>query len=559
MNRHMKWWGWGDPQHPFTVADKPALWPYIVKTLGLPDNPDLISSPAVSLEEVALPEPRLDGPLLRALEDALAPSQITSDRLERIVHSYGKSFRDLWRIRRGIVSRAPDCICYPESEEDVARILALAQEHDAIVIPFGGGSNIAGCLEAIDGSDRMVISLDLQRMNRVLEIDSVSRVARIQPGILGPQLEQELNKAGMTLGHFPDSFQFSTLGGWVATRSAGMQSDKYGKIEDMVIALRMVTPQGTIVTRQVPKSSNGIDVRHLCIGSEGILGVITELTMQVHPLPEVKEYGTYLFADFEEAVGALYECAEKKISPSMTRLNDAMKTALSFAFKTKKSRWAELVGRGMKRYLRSVKKMDLERAALLLVCFEGTRSEVRAQKKAAGAVYRKYGAVSLGKKPGQEFSKTKYDFPYIRDFIMDRGVIADVSETSTCWANLIPLYRKAREAIVNAMGDQYSFCGCHISHTYHTGASLYFTFVCKETGAGLEQYLRIKQAAEDAFLQFGGTLSHHHAVGYEHRPWIEQEISCTGIEAVKALKQGLDPKQIMNPGKIIPCEHLVER
>ena len=205
--------------------------------------------------------------------------QICDSRRERVIHAYGKGFRDLFRMRRGMAEGAPDLVLYPESEHDVLMTLRAAARHDVVVIPFGGGSNIAGCLERSERR-RMAVSLDMRRMRRVLEVDTESFTARIEAGAFGPDLEEQLNGYGLTLGHFPDSFLHSTLGGWIATRSAGMQSDKYGKIEDMVIALRMVTPVGVLATRTVPKSSNGIDVNHLCIGSEGTLGVITEATMQ---------------------------------------------------------------------------------------------------------------------------------------------------------------------------------------------------------------------------------------------------------------------------------------
>lgn len=543
----MKWYGWGDPNKSFDLSNQPHLWPYIVKITGVEDNLPFRPTPPVQLESIQIPPSKENPPFLSVLRE----DQISNTHYDRVTHSYGKSLRDLWRIRNGQISRAPDYVCYPESEQDVVEIVKLASEHNVVLIPFGGGSNIAGCLEVMD-SERMVVSLDMRRMNRVLQIDRKSLTATIEPGIMGPELERELNRSQVTLGHFPDSFEYSTLGGWVATRSAGMQSDKYGKIEDMVLSLRMVTPQGTIVTRTVPKSSNGIDVRHLCIGSEGILGIITEVTVQIHPIPAQKEYYAFLFPSFEKGVAAVYECARKGISPAITRLNDEVKTALSFAFKTKGHWLKELIGKAFKFYLKTVKRFDLEQSSLLIIALEG---DVEAQYKQVAAIYKKHGAVALGTEPGKAFEKGKYDFPYIRDFVMDRGITADVSETSTVWSNLMPLYYQARKAIEEAIGrtGAIPWCSCHISHTYHSGASLYFTFACKQRkGDEMAQYQAIKKAAEDAFMHFGGTLSHHHAVGFEHLPWMESEVSEPGLIALKALKQGIDPQSILNPGKIIP-------
>ena len=277
--RHMKWWGWGYEDVFFDDSDKPALWPYLKSELDIVEEE---STPSVKFEEIELPERKINGGFLEAVKVELDESQIADDKKTRLIHSTGKSFRDLWRLRHGIIKCAPDCVVFPENEEDVAAIVSAAHEQGVVLIPFGAGSNIAGCLEPRDRDGRMVVSLDMCRMHKVLEVDQRSLTARIQPGVYGQHMEDQLLEHGVTLGHFPDSFLHSTLGGWVATRSAGMQSDRYGKIEDMVISLRMVTPSGTIVTRTVPKSSNGIDVRHLCIGSEGILGVITEVVVKVH-------------------------------------------------------------------------------------------------------------------------------------------------------------------------------------------------------------------------------------------------------------------------------------
>lgn len=549
----MKWWGWGKKGLEFNIEDKPDLWPYIADILGIAGEPE--STSPVPLDSIMLPEPILNDAFISKANSILSEDQIRADKQDRLIHAYGKSFRDLWRIRRGIIDAAPDCVIYPSSEEEVVKIVRLAAENDVILIPFGGGSNIAGCVEANHRDQRMVVSLDMKRMRRVIDVDQKSCTATIEAGVLGPDMEEQLQQHGMTLGHFPDSFEYSTLGGWIATRSAGMQSDKYGKIEDMVLSLRMVTTEGTIVTRAVPKSSNGIDVNHVCIGSEGILGVITRAVMQVHRIPQRRASYGYLFPNFESGVNALYRCFEMECQPSMVRLNDPVKTALSFAYKSKSGGLKAQVGKAVKGYFKHVKRFDFDKACLLLVIFEGERRHFLRQRSQVDDIYKEYGAVNLGREPGKAFERGKYDFPYLRDYVMDRNIMADVSETSTVWGHLLPLYYASHEAIERAIRDTGSkpFVGCHISHSYHTGASLYFTFGCvQKKGRELEQYLYVKKAAEDAFMQNGGTLSHHHAVGYEHMPWITEDISETGIRAVQALKSGLDPKGIMNPGKIVP-------
>ena len=555
--RHMKWWGWGDVEAGFNPIAHPGFWPYAKSALGI--EREIPPTPPVALDAVQLPEAIVNPRFLAGLTSALDPNQVCDSRYERVIHAYGKGFRDLFRLRRGSAEGAPDLVVYPESENDVLVTLRAAAHHDVMVIPFGGGSNISGCLERME-TRRMAVSLDMRRMRRVLAVDAESFTARAEAGVFGPDLEEQLGTHGMTLGHFPDSFLHSTLGGWIATRSAGMQSDKYGKIEDMVIALRMVTPEGVLATRTVPKSSNGIDVNHLCVGSEGTLGVITEATLQVHPRPESRLVPAYLFPEFEAGLQAMRECVRKECMPSMVRLNDPDKTALSLAFKPPSSRLSQAASKIFKRYLQ-VKGFDLPRACLMLTSFEGRRDDVTRQLRQVNAIYRKFGGVSLGSSSGRSFEATKYDFPHIRDFLLERDATTDVSETATVWSNILPLYQATMKAIRDGVLESGvpPWSGCHISHTYRSGASLYFTFgFMQRKGHEMEQYLNVKRAAQQSFIDGGATLSHHHAVGTEHLPWLSADISPLGVKAVAAIKPGLDPDNIMNPGRLQPSQHPFE-
>ena len=552
--RHMKWWGWGHEDVTFDDSTKPELWPYLKRELGVDE---IRWEKPVAFEDVTLPEQKNNEAFLAAIRAGLGDGQVVDDKKSRLVHAAGKSFRDLWLMRHGQVQFAPDCVVYPDTEEDVALVVRAAHEHGVVLVPFGGGSNIAGCLVPSDRGGRMVVSLDMCRMHRVLEVDRYSLTARIQPGVYGQHLEDQLAEHGVTLGHFPDSFLHSTLGGWVATRSAGMQSDIYGKIEDMVISLRMVTPSGTIITRTVPKSSNGIDIKHLCIGSEGILGVITEVVVQAHHKPEKEDWYGWLFPDFKSGLDAIHECHRGDCMPTVTRLNDPKKTALSFAFKHPKTGIKDKIAKAFKWYIGNVKKIDFNQCCLMVVKYEGTPQAFNRIKNRVTAIYKKHRGVCLGAEPGRSFAKVKFDFPHLRDYVMDRSIMADVSETATTWDNLRTLHESGLADVEQAIKDTGvdAWVGCHLSHSYRTGASLYFTFGClQREGREIEQYLYVKKAAEDAFMKNGGTLSHHHAVGTEHLPWVEEDLSPTGLKAVKALKAGLDPNDIMNPGKIIPSE-----
>jgi alkyldihydroxyacetonephosphate synthase len=555
--KQMKWWGWGSEDESLSLSDKPHLLSFITNRLGLSATLE-IRNP-LDFNKIEL-SPVLENPqFIKDLQGQLEPEQISSDKMERLVHAFGKSFRDLWCVRNGKVKYAPDCVIYPESDEDVRCLLESAARNNVVLVPFGGGTNISGCLEPLN-QGRMVVSVDMKGMSRLLHLDSYSQIARFQAGVLGPELETQLNAQGYTLGHFPDSFVYSSLGGWVCTRGAGMYSDKYGKIEDMIISLRMISPSGVLETRTVPKSSNGIDMNHLCAGSEGTLGIVTEVSLKIHQLPKCnKSYG-YLFQDFESGLQAVYQCRKSGIIPIFSRLNDSDKTALSMAFRPSLSPLKTMLYRVFNQYLKNMKQININRSCMLISAFAGNEKQVDQQSRQAAAIYKKHGGVNAGQSPGRAFDKSKFDLPHIRDFLLERGIMSDVSETTTTWNNISPLYNAVRQAIEKAIRQtgQLPFVGCHISHNYHGGACLYFTFACAmSVGMELEQYLFIKKAAQDAFINNGATLSHHHAVGLEHLPWLSKDISAAGIQAIRGLKSGLDPENIMNPGKLIPGEEVL--
>jgi alkyldihydroxyacetonephosphate synthase len=546
----MKWWGWGDPKLTFPMADKPILWPWIVKKLGITsDSPMALP---VNLSSIQLAPSRASAELLAELHHILRPEQITLDPLERLLHSYGKSFPDLFRVRNGVVKRAPDAVLLPESHEQAEALVKLAHQHNFCLIPFGGGTNIVGGINPQADDSRPMMTLSLRNMNRLISLDTESRTATIQAGALGPKLEADLAEQGYSLGHYPDSFEYSTLGGWLATRSAGMQSDAYGKIEDMVVSIKMVTPSGTIITKAVPASSTGPDLNRIMVGSEGILGVITEATMRVHKIPVLKDYRGYLFKNFEDGVRGIQECLERGFVPSMVRFQDSGESELAFNMKAPKhglERWVQSL---VKRWLKS---RGYTEPCILIVGFEGEEESIRATRRFASEILKRHGGFSLGKSVGDTWSRDKFNIPYLRDYVMDYGCMADVAETSTIWSNVLPLYAGTIEAVKERFGqdDGTGYIGCHISHTYQTGACLYFTFAARQPkGKEIEHYYEYKRLVTDTIMRLGGTLSHHHAVGIEHRPWMEQEVSPAGLQALHALKNSLDPKHVLNPGKLLP-------
>ncbi len=554
MVEHMKWWGWGRESVSFSHGDKPDLAPFVRTHIGL----DITRPPAQppAFADLAIPVPTLPEPLRAALVAAVGAEHVHTDAHDRVVHAYGKSLRDLVRIRNADLGRLPDAVVYPDGEQAVRAVLAAALDADAVVIPFGGGTNISGSLEAPRDETRPVLSVDLGRLDRVLEIDADARLARIQAGALGPHLEEQLNAQGWTLGHFPDSFSHSTLGGWIATRSSGMQSDKYGDIAEITRAVRVVTPAGILATRPVPSESTGPSVREMILGSEGRLGIITEATVQVHRVAEERVILGYFFPTWDDALVALRQIAESEASPTVTRVSDADETRFSFATRKKGSLATGLVSAGLKQYLRRVRNYDLDQMCLSFIGFEGTPAHVKAQRKIVGEIVGRHGGICVGTGPGQLYDQKKFDTPYIRDFLLGQGAVADVSETSASWSQLAPLYRgvvaRANKAFAEIGVDGWIMC--HLSHSYHSGACLYFTFAYESpaTLAAIEGYDTVKSAIQQGFLDLAGTLSHHHAVGLEHASWLGDDISPAGVHLLSVLFDGIDPGHNLNPGKIIP-------
>jgi alkyldihydroxyacetonephosphate synthase len=549
----MKWWGWGDESVSFTHRDKPALGPFLERHLGI--DVEQVTSRPVPFDGLNIPEPSLPSTLGVALERAVGSARLSTDPLDRVVHARGKSLRDLVRHRSGDIGRVPDVVVRPGDEEAVEAVLRAALDADAVVIPFGGGTNISGSLEALPSETRTVISVDMGEMDRVLSIDGDSRIARVQAGVLGPQLEEQLNAHGWNLGHFPDSFTHSTLGGWIATRSSGMQSDRYGDVADLTRAVRMATPAGMLSTRPVPSTSTGPSVREMVLGSEGRLGIITEATVHVHRLPELRTILGYLFPTWADGLAAMHEIAAGEAAPSVTRVSDAYETQFSFSTKKRDSPLDRVKSKALATYLQRRRRYDLGAMCLSFIGYEGTRDHVAAQRKLVGRIVSRRGGLCIGTGPGALFDQKKFDTPYIRDYLLDRGALADVSETSAPWSALPALYDNVMAAAHGAFGDLgvTGYIMCHLSHSYHAGACLYFTFAFKpsERREPLEEYDVVKSAIQQTFVDSGATLSHHHAVGTEHSRWLEQDLSAPGVEMLRALFEGMDPGSNLNPGKIV--------
>jgi alkyldihydroxyacetonephosphate synthase len=549
----MRWWGWGDEDVSFRDDDKPSLAPFLERHLGL--DVTRVTSRPVASETLRVPDPSLSADLRAALEGAVGDGHVSVEPMDRVVHARGKSLRDLVRHRRGELGRLPDVVVRPGTEDEVAAVLRAALEHDAVLIPFGGGTSISGSLEAPAEESRPIISLETGRLSRVLGVDAVSRLATVQAGVLGPDLERQLGAMGWTLGHLPDSFTHSTLGGWIATRSSGMQSDRYGDIADLTRAVRVVTPAGLLVTRPVPHTSTGPSVREMVLGSEGRLGVITEATVHVRQVPRRRTILGYLFPTWADSLAAMRDIAAADVSPSVTRVSDAYETAFSFATRKDPTVADRLKSRALTTYLERRRRFDTEAMCLSFIGYEGGDRHVALQRRLGGRIVSRHGGLCIGASPGELYDQKKFDTPYIRDFLLDRGALADVSETAAPWSRLQAVYDNVSAAAHGAF-DELGVRGylmCHLSHSYHAGACLYFTFAFLPTAADdeLAEYDRVKSAIQQAFVDSGATLSHHHAVGTEHARWLEEDVSAPGVAMLEALFGGVDPKANLNPGKIV--------
>ena len=549
---NLRWWGWGTLDNAYSLDNRPRFWPMLRAWLELPD--DLHERPPVTLEEVALRPQRLDDPVAASLRRLVGEHAVRVDKRSRVEHACGKAYRDLVRLRSGMVPNPPDAVVYPADEGQVALVLAWAADRDIAVIPFGGGSTVLGAVEPQPG-DQLVLALDLARLDRVVSLDQSSWTARIQAGALGPEVEAQLNERGYTLGHFPQSFEFSTLGGWIATRAAGQTSTGYGKIEDMTQAVRIVTPIGIAETRDTPASATGPSLLQVLVGSEGALGVITEATMRVRPRPPAQDYRGFLFRTLGDGVAALRDLIQHGPRPTIARLSDAQETA-GFAMLAHGHRGPRLLAdRAIEMYLAQKGYSLTGGSCFLLLGYDGEPGRLGALWRQASPICRDHDGLSVGKAAGESWKRDRFAHPYLRDTLLGAGVMVDTLETATSWSNLLRLYEEMTAAIRVAIATTDGGPGyvmTHVSHMYEWGASLYTTFLGRQAaGQELEQWWEVKRAATEAILAAGGTLSHHHGIGRDHAPWLAQEIGPVGMNALQGLKQTFDPAGIMNPGVLV--------
>jgi len=490
--------------------------------------------PVPEPSELELPAPRLPAAARAQLSAAVGAEHVREDRQTRVMHTRGKSLADLLRLRARELDDAPDVVVAPGSHDEVLAVLRVCSEHRLAVVPYGGGTSVVGGLEPRRTGFSSVVALDVRRLDRVLEVDAESRIATLEPGLTAPQAEAQLAGHGFTIGHFPQSFEYVTVGGGAATRASGQASAGYGRFDERVVQIRLATPQGTVELGRAPKSAAGPDLRQLMLGSEGIFGVITSLTVELRPLPEERIFDGWRLESFAQGIVALRRLVQDGPVPTVLRLSDEAETAMNLARPT------ELGAPG-------------SGGCLAIVGYEGTAVDVRACRDGATAVLRECGA-ELDPGAGEGWARGRYKGPYLRDALLDAGALVETLETATWWSRLSHLYEAVGTAIRESLSEQGTpaVVLCHVSHMYRSGASLYYTVAAAQLDDPVTQWRRAKAAASDAIIAAGGTISHHHGVGTDHRDWYSREVGELGVRALRAVKDALDPAGIMNPGVMLP-------
>jgi alkyldihydroxyacetonephosphate synthase len=526
----MKWNAWGDPQEAKPLSE--GIRSLLKQALGVTDS----AAAELEVDQVKLRPSALTDDHHQALAAIVGPDYCRVGERDRLLHAGGKSTLDLLRRKDSGTQDAPDAVLLPGADDEVAAILQYCSQHGIAVVPFGGGTSVVGGLDPIRGEFAAVASLDLRRFDQLHDFDAVSGEAEFGAGVTGPQAERLLAEHGFSLGHFPQSFEFASLGGYAATRSSGQDSAGYGRFDDMVRGLHVITPAGVLDLGRAPQSAAGPDLRQLLIGSEGVFGIITRGRVRVHPKPEVTRYEAWSFPDFATGAAALRAVTQTGAGPTVIRLSDEAETGVNLAT-------TEAIG-----------ESQITGGCLAITVFEGTAAHAESRHAETRQLMLAHAGTSLGEAPARAWEHGRFGAPYLRDSLLAAGALCETLETATDWSNIPALKTAVTEALTAALAESGTpaLVLCHISHVYATGASLYFTVVAGQRGNPIDQWRAAKTAACKAIVAAGGTITHHHAVGADHRPWMRDEVGDLGVQVLRAVKATLDPAGILNPGKLIP-------
>jgi alkyldihydroxyacetonephosphate synthase len=530
----------------------PRFLPWVRETLEVDVNPKEVHTPQYP---TVIPEPILSEELMAAFRGLLSPAQIDTTGEIRMRHGHGHTQEEMFSIKYAQLGRIPDVVVYPETEEQVAKLVEIAKQYNATLVPYGGGTNVTDALRCFPNERRTIVSVDMRRMNRVLWIDRTNMLACIQAGAVGRHILAELKKHGVTMGHEPDSVEFSTLGGWIATNASGMKKNRYGNIEDLVLDVSVVTAAGKL-ERSIcsPREAVGMDLRRLIFGSEGTLGIVTSAVVKIFSLPEVQEYGSVLFPSFEDGFKFMFALAREATPPASVRLVDNLQFKFGLALKPKSSAMAKLKSRVEKFFVTKIKGFAPDKMVACTLVFEGTRSEVDQQQKDLYAIAARNGGMKAGSENGRRGYQLTYSIAYIRDFLMNYYIIAESFETSVAWSDAPALCTNVKKRL----NEEYArrklpgkpFITARVTQIYRTGVCIYFYFGFYYKGVSNPQevYLELENIARDEILKSGGSLSHHHGIGKLRQAYLPRIMSPAAVQWKRDLKKSLDPANIFGAG-----------
>ena len=563
--RHPHKWGYTDTRfefdgpktvrvtgsrYPLAGFTMPHFIPFVEEMLQVPIDPN---ERAVEKEGRVVPPSRADASLVTAWQDALGREGVSLDDDERLIHSHGQlSVDEVYRVLYGDdLGRVVDLVLYPASEEQVSTIVRLASERDVCLVPYGGGTNVSGALALPADDERVFASVDMRCMNRIVELDEENLQACVEAGIAGKELERALAARGYTAGHDPDSIELSTLGGWIATNASGMKKNRYGNIEDIVLEATLVTPTGALETlHTTPRNSTGIQPRGLLFGSEGNLGIITKAVLKIHPVPEVREYGSLVFKSFAQGVAYLQALRQTGTLPASIRLVNNQEFRFGQALKAAPSPLQHLKEKVQKFALLKVLGFDPLKMAACTIAMEGTRAEVAHQKRTIFKLAKAHGGKSAGATNGRRGYMLTFGIAYIRDFLNQFDFLGETFETSVPWSRIHDV-TQAVQAELSAQCSARGVAGrpylsYRVTQTYHTGVCIYFTMGFSGRGLAhpIAVYHDVEHALRQTILDHGGSLSHHHGVGKIRQSFVRHIQSDNSIEVLRKTKQALDPQNI---------------
>jgi alkyldihydroxyacetonephosphate synthase len=527
-----RWNGWGDDAINYSVPVSAALFLEKQVGKGQPQH-DIKLDQAIS-----------QVPKAKSLKHPL----VLTDQLTRLLHARGQSFPNWVELRSGQIHSYPDGVAFPTTNEDVVNLIQYASKSRIQIIPYGGGTSVVGHIDPIN-TKSPVLTVNMTRMKRLIDLDTESLQATFGAGVTGADLEAQLRAHGFTLGHFPQSFEYSTLGGWVATRSCGQQSLRYGRIEKLFAGGQVITPLGELILPAFPASAAGPDLREMILGSEGRMGILTQIRIRISPLPEREEFHAVFFPDFQHGVEAVRQILSSGLSLCMLRLSTANETITTLALAGHEN----LIG-AMQRLL-AIRGLG-DSKCLLLLGFSGKSGLVRLNRNEALGITAKFNGIHVGKTFGAQWHKNRFRTPYLRNTLWEMGYGVDTLETATDWGNTQRMINEIESALRGAIspsGDRIHIF-THLSHVYPSGSSIYTTYLFRlaaDPSETLERWQKMKSAASQAIISTGGTISHQHGVGLDHLPYLAPEKGTLGLAAVSALCRQFDPKGIMNPGKLV--------